>query len=352
MDYRSAGVDVAAGRAFVERIRASVDSTRRPEVVGGLGGFGGLCRLPAGLRNPLLVAGTDGVGTKLELAQAHGAHHGVGIDLVAMCVNDVITSGAEPLLFLDYIATGKLGPAALADVVEGIAEACRQSGCALLGGETAEMPGFYGPGRYDLAGFCLAVVEEEELIDGRHIRPGHRIVAVASGGVHSNGFSLVRRILEAEDVDADTLLGDDGPPLIASLLRPTVLYGSLVRRLRQEGAPLHGMAHITGGGLPENLPRCLPEGVHALIDPGSWSRPPLFRWLQERGGVPEADLWNTFNLGVGFCLVVPEEAVGGVLASCAAAGHQAWLLGSVEQGQAARGGESGASLPHLAGLPY
>ena len=344
MDYRSAGVDVVAGRAFVERIRASVEATRRPEVLGGLGGFGGLCRLPAGLRQPLLVAGTDGVGTKLELAQAHGAHHGVGIDLVAMCVNDVITSGAAPLFFLDYIATGKLSPAALAEVVEGIAEGCRQSGCALLGGETAEMPGFYGAGSYDLAGFCVAVVEEEELIDGRRIEPGHRLVAVASSGVHSNGFSLVRRILEAEGATADTPLGPDGPPLIASLLTPTLLYAGLVQRLLAEGAPLHGMAHITGGGLPENLPRCLPEGVHAVIEPASWSRPALFRWLQERGGVPEADLWNTFNLGVGFCLVLPEVAVPAALEVCHSQGHQAWLLGSVEAGAA-------AAAP-LAGLPY
>ncbi|MDP4708292.1 MAG: phosphoribosylformylglycinamidine cyclo-ligase, partial [Cyanobium sp. MAG_237] len=193
MDYRTAGVDVVAGREFVERIRSSVEATRRPEVVGGLGGFGGLCRLPAGLRDPLLVSGTDGVGTKLELAQAYGRHHDVGIDLVAMCVNDVITSGAEPLFFLDYIATGKLSPEAMAEVVEGIADGCRQSGCALLGGETAEMPGFYAPGRYDLAGFCVAVVEASALIDGRAVRAGDRILAVASSGVHSNGFSLVRR---------------------------------------------------------------------------------------------------------------------------------------------------------------
>jgi phosphoribosylformylglycinamidine cyclo-ligase len=346
MDYRSAGVDVAAGRAFVDRIRASVDATRRPEVIGALGGFGGLCRLPAGMRRPLLVAGTDGVGTKLELAQVHGGHHGVGIDLVAMCVNDVITSGAEPLLFLDYIATGKLSPATLAEVVEGIAAGCRSSGCALLGGETAEMPGFYGADRYDLAGFCVAVVEEDELIDGRQIRAGHRILAVASSGVHSNGFSLVRRILEAEGADSDTRLGADGPPLIANLLTPTTLYAALVRQLLAQGAPLHGMAHITGGGLPENLPRCLPEGVHGVIDPSSWSRPPLFRWLQERGGVPEADLWETFNLGVGFCLVVPEEAAAGVLAACAAAGHGAWELGQVAAGGVEEGGQP------LAGLPY
>jgi phosphoribosylformylglycinamidine cyclo-ligase len=333
-----------AGRAFVERIRSSVEATRRPEVVGGLGGFGGLCRLPAGLKRPLLVSGTDGVGTKLELAQAHGRHHDVGIDLVAMCVNDVITSGAEPLFFLDYIATGKLSPEAMAEVVEGIAEGCRRSGCALLGGETAEMPGFYGPGRYDLAGFCVAVVEEEQLIDGRAVVAGDRIVAVASSGVHSNGFSLVRRILEMNHVSADTPLpGEDGS-LIEALLRPTALYGALVQGLLRRGLPLHGMAHITGGGLPENLPRCLPAGLHARLDAGSWERPALFRWLQEAGSVPEADLWNTFNLGVGFCLVVPPEACTAVLEACTELGHRAWLLGDVVPGSAPEG-------KPLAGLP-
>jgi len=344
MDYRTAGVDVEAGRAFVERIRSSVESTRRPEVLGGLGGFGGLCRLPQGMRKPLLVSGTDGVGTKLELAQAHGQHHGVGIDLVAMCVNDVITSGAQPLFFLDYIATGKLTPEAMAQVVEGIADGCRQSGCALLGGETAEMPGFYGPGRYDLAGFCVAVVEEDELIAPARVQAGDRIVAVASSGVHSNGFSLVRRILEMRGVTPDTCLSPGGPGVLDALLAPTVLYASLVQALLADGLELHGMAHITGGGLPENLPRALPAGLHARLDAGSWERPALFRWLQENGEVPEADLWNTFNLGVGFCLVLPESAVDAALQVCQRQGHQAWLLGQVEAGAA-------GSTP-LAGLPY
>ena len=344
MDYRTAGVDVEAGRAFVERIRSSVESTRRPEVLGGLGGFGGLCRLPQGMRKPLLVSGTDGVGTKLELAQAHGQHHGVGIDLVAMCVNDVITSGAQPLFFLDYIATGKLTPEAMAQVVEGIADGCRQSGCALLGGETAEMPGFYGPGRYDLAGFCVAVVEEDELIDPARVQAGDRIVAVASSGVHSNGFSLVRRILDMRGVTPDTCLSPGGPGVLDALLAPTVLYASLVQALLADGLELHGMAHITGGGLPENLPRALPAGLHARLDAGSWERPALFRWLQENGEVPESDLWNTFNLGVGFCLVLPESAVDAALQVCQRQGHQAWLLGQVEAGAA-------GSTP-LAGLPY
>jgi len=346
MDYRTAGVDVVAGRAFIERIRASVESTRRPEVLGGLGGFGGLCRLPAGLRKPLLVAGTDGVGTKLELAQAHGRHHAVGIDLVAMCVNDVITSGADPLFFLDYIATGKLTPAAMAAVVEGIAEGCRLSGCALLGGETAEMPGFYAPGRYDLAGFCVAVVEEDEIIDGRRVRPGNPILALASSGVHSNGFSLVRRILETTAVSPACTLPGGSETVIDALLRPTRLYGAVVKALRGAGIPLHAMAHITGGGLPENLPRCLPEGLHGRIDPTSWERPALFRWLQEQGAVPEEDLWNTFNLGVGYCLVVPEEAQDPAIAVCAELGVSAWRLGVVEAGPGPSGGLEG--LPHAA----
>jgi phosphoribosylformylglycinamidine cyclo-ligase len=344
MDYRTAGVDVVAGRAFVERIRSSVESTRRPEVVGGLGGFGGLCRLPEGIRKPLLVSGTDGVGTKLELAQAYGRHHGVGIDLVAMCVNDVITSGAQPLFFLDYIATGKLAPEAMAAVVEGIADGCRQSGCALLGGETAEMPGFYGPGRYDLAGFCVAVVDEDALIDGRRVQAGDCLVAVASSGVHSNGFSLVRRILEAHAVSETTPLEAGGGGVLDALLTPTVLYTSLVQALLSAGVDLHGMAHITGGGLPENLPRALPEGVHAQIDSNSWERPLLFQWLQEKGEVPEADLWNTFNLGVGFVLVLPEPELERALAICRQAGHEAWVLGSVQSGS--------AGPEPLAGLPY
>ncbi|MDA1246809.1 MAG: phosphoribosylformylglycinamidine cyclo-ligase [Cyanobacteria bacterium] len=344
MDYRTAGVDVVAGREFVERIRSSVEATRRPEVVGGLGGFGGLCRLPAGLRDPLLVSGTDGVGTKLELAQTYGRHHDVGIDLVAMCVNDVITSGAEPLFFLDYIATGKLSPEAMAEVVVGIADGCRQSGCALLGGETAEMPGFYAPGRYDLAGFCVAVVEASALIDGRAVNPGDRILAVASSGVHSNGFSLVRRILEIQAVDELTPLPDSDQNLIDALLAPTRLYGALVKALLSSEVPINGMAHITGGGLPENLPRCLPTGVHGVIDSTSWQRPALFRWLQQTGEVPETDLWNTFNLGVGYCLVVPETAADQALEICKTTGYEAWELGTVANGSA---GEQ-----PLAGLPF
>ena len=337
MDYKSAGVDVEAGRAFVQRIKESVEATHRSEVVGGLGGFGGMIRLPLGMRQPLLVSGTDGVGTKLELAQDHRAHHGVGIDLVAMCVNDVITSGAAPLFFLDYMATGALSPDAMAEVVEGIADGCRASGCALLGGETAEMPGFYPAGRYDLAGFCVAVVEESELIDGNRIQPGDAVIGVASSGVHSNGFSLVRNVLEKAGADASTRYGPSQRSLIGDLLQPTELYPALVQALLKNNIPLNGMAHITGGGLPENLPRCLPEGCQARLTPDSWPRPALFDWLQNAGEIPEKDLWNTFNLGIGFCLVLPPASINRALAICQDTGHQAWTIGSIEASQADEG---------------
>ena len=344
MDYRSAGVDVEAGRAFVQRIKTSVESTQRREVVSGLGGFGGVMRIPAGMRRPLLVSGTDGVGTKLELAQLHQSHHGVGIDLVAMCVNDVITSGAAPLFFLDYMATGALAPAAMAEVVEGIADGCRRSGCSLLGGETAEMPGFYPNGRYDLAGFCVAVVEEDQFIDGRRISPGDQVIGIASSGVHSNGFSLVRKVLERAGVDAGTLYGDAQRRLIDDLLTPTTLYADLVKQLLGAGLTIHGMAHITGGGLPENLPRCLPAGHKAVINPESWTRPEIFDWLQTAGEIPERDLWHTFNLGIGFCLVLPAETASTAIDLCRTHGHQAWQIGTVTTG------EAGAD-PILSGVP-
>ena len=344
MDYRSAGVDVEAGRAFVQRIKASVESTHRRDVVGGLGGFGGVMRIPAGIRRPLLVSGTDGVGTKLELAQLHQSHHGVGIDLVAMCVNDVITSGASPLFFLDYIATGTLAPAAMAEVVEGIADGCRRSGCALLGGETAEMPGFYPNGRYDLAGFCVAVVEEDQFIDGRRISAGDRVIGIASSGVHSNGFSLVRKVLERKGVDAGTVYGKSQRPLINDLLTPTTIYADLVRDLLNAGQVIHGMAHITGGGLPENLPRCLPAGHNIELNPDAWSRPEIFDWLQREGNIPEQDLWRTFNLGIGFCVVLPAGTESTALDLCRDHGYQAWQIGMVTAGKA------GAD-PTLSGLP-
>ena len=345
MDYKTAGVDVEAGRSFVNRIRKSVEATHRPEVVGGLGGFGGLMRLPASLKKPLLVSGTDGVGTKLELAQDHAGHYNVGIDLVAMCVNDVITSGAEPLFFLDYMATGALSPEAMATVVEGIAEGCRVSGCALLGGETAEMPGFYPPGRYDLAGFCVAVVEEEQLIDGRQIHAGDRILGIASSGIHSNGFSLVRKVLTQADANAETTYGSGNQPLIEALLTPTQLYGHLVKSLLDTGMSIHGMAHITGGGLPENLPRCLPEGLQACVEPSSWTRPVVYDWLQSNGNIPERDLWHTFNLGIGYCLIVPEDEVCIAEKACESEGIQVWSIGRIESSPNGDGDRSVLGLP-------
>ncbi len=331
MDYKSSGVDVEAGRAFIDRIRSSVDSTRRSEVIGGMGGFGGLMRLPKGFSNPLLVAGTDGVGTKLELAQDYSAHFGVGLDLVAMCVNDVITSGAQPLFFLDYIASGTLAPNAMVEVVEGIAEGCRQSKCALLGGETAEMPGFYPQGRYDLAGFCVGVVEEDLLVDGRNISAGDQIIGISSSGVHSNGFSLVRKVLSYGKVNENTVFGEQNSLLINALLTPTILYGGLIESLITEKVPIKGMANITGGGLPENLPRCLPDGLIAHVDINSWQKPELFKWLQEVGDIPEEDLWNTFNLGVGFCLVVAPDGADAAIKLCQDSNRDAWLMGRIEE---------------------
>lgn len=341
MDYRDAGVDVEAGRGFVQRIRSLVDSTRRPEVLGSLGGFSGLCELPNGYREPVLVSGTDGVGTKLKIAQVTQRHSTVGIDLVAMCVNDILTSGAEPLFFLDYLATGKLEPAALAEVVEGIAAGCRQAGCALLGGETAEMPGFYGPGEYDLAGFCVGVVEKSQILDGSQVQVGDRVIGLASSGVHSNGFSLVRKVVAEGQRPGQTGTGyrwDEAVPTLGALslaevlLTPTQIYVDPVLKARREGLAIHGMAHITGGGLPENLPRCLGTGQDIHLNLGSWPIPPVFRWLGESGQVPEADLYNTFNMGLGFALLVPANQADQTLTWLAQHQVSAYPVGEVVTG--------------------
>ena len=330
MDYKTSGVDIEAGRDFVKQIQCSVESTHKKEVIGGLGGFGGFIRIPEGYSSPILVAGADGVGTKLELAQAYKKHSVVGIDLVAMCVNDVITSGAKPLFFLDYIATGTLVPEALVNVIEGISEGCKQSGCSLLGGETAEMPGFYQKDNYDLAGFCVAVVEESQLVDGSLTKEGDQIIGIESSGLHSNGFSLARKVLSKQKNYEELYLGKEKVSLIEKLLTPTFIYAQFVQGLLEESIPIHGMAHITGGGLPENLPRCLPQGLRATIDPSSWHVPLIFDWLKNVGEIPATDLWNTFNLGVGFCLVVPPDSVDGVLAICNDFGFSSWLMGRVE----------------------
>ena len=343
MDYKSAGVDVAAGRNFVNRIKSSVESTHRREVIGGLGGFGGLIRIPEGYRHPVLVAGTDGVGTKLELAQQYQSHLGVGIDLVAMCVNDVITTGAKPLFFLDYIATGVLEQEALAQVVDGIANGCKQSGCALLGGETAEMPGFYKKDKYDLAGFCVAIAEEFDLIDGSEIGEGDVIIGIESSGIHSNGFSLVRKVLSSPDVDRKHFEDKEGSNFIETLLKPTTIYVDFVNALLEAKYPINGMAHITGGGLPENLPRCLPQGMNAVINRHAWEIPQIFHWLKEVGQIPEADLWKTFNLGVGFCLIMPENCRDQAIDLSSKFGLKSWPIGRVEK--------SSGEEPQLIGLP-
>lgn len=309
MDYKEAGVDVEAGRSFVNQIRQDVESTKRSEVLGGLGGFGGCFQMPSGYQEPVLVSGTDGVGTKLKIAQELNRHGTVGIDLVAMCVNDILTSGAEPLFFLDYLATGKLEAQQLAEVVKGIAHGCRLSGCALLGGETAEMPGFYQLGEYDIAGFCVGVVEKSRLLDSSRVQIGDIAIALASSGVHSNGFSLVRKIIDSGGFSwTDTPEILNGNSLGAELITPTQIYVKPILEFLATGAEVHAMAHITGGGLPENLPRCLNHGQSIEIKQGSWTIPPIFNWLAEAGIQPEA-MYNTFNMGVGFVVIVPPHQV-------------------------------------------
>jgi len=308
MDYREAGVDVEAGRAFVENIRELVHRTYRPEVMGGLGGFSGYFQLPTGYREPVLVSGTDGVGTKLKIAQILNRHDTVGVDLVAMCVNDVLTSGAEPLFFLDYLATGKLNSEQLTQVVSGISQGCQQAGCALLGGETAEMPGFYQMGEYDLAGFCVGIVEKSQLLDGSQVNLGDVAIALSSQGVHSNGYSLVRKIVAGGYAWSDIPELLQGKSLGEAFLTPTRIYVKPVLAARKAGLEIHGMAHITGGGIPENLPRCLGAGQSIRVDPNSWSIPPLFQWLATAGSVSPAAMFNTFNMGIGFVLIVPPAS--------------------------------------------
>ncbi|MDH6060513.1 phosphoribosylformylglycinamidine cyclo-ligase [Chrysosporum bergii ANA360D] len=333
MDYRDAGVDVEAGRAFVNKIRNLVHSTFRPEVIGGLGGFGGCFQLPGGFREPVLVSGTDGVGTKLKIAQVLNRHDTVGIDLVAMCVNDVLTSGAEPLFFLDYVATGKLEPEHLTEVVAGIASGCRLAGCALLGGETAEMPGFYEVGEYDLAGFCVGIVEKSRMLDGSLVQVGDVAIGLASTGVHSNGLSLVRKIVSDRALAWDerpSLLG--GETIAEAFLRPTQIYVQPVLAALQADLEIHSMAHITGGGLPENLPRCLGKNQSIQIHPHSWTIPPVFQWLAEVGSVTTEAMYNTFNMGIGFVLIVPHHEAEKTIAFFESQDVSAVVIGEVING--------------------
>lgn len=334
LSYRDAGVDIDAGNALVKRISGAARRTRRPEVLGGLGGFGALCALPPGYREPVLVSGTDGVGTKLRLAMDLARHDSIGIDLVAMCANDIVVSGAEPLFFLDYYATGKLDVEIAASVVEGIARGCELAGCALVGGETAEMPGMYQGTDYDLAGFCVGVVEREDIIDGSAVCEGDAIIGIASSGPHANGFSLIRRIIKDSRVDLQAPLPGETRPLGEQMLAPTQLYCKALLALRQK-VSWRAAAHITGGGLPENLPRVLPEGLGARIDGGSWEWPALFRWLQSAGNVADSEMLRTFNCGVGMVLCVARSDLAAALAGLESQGLSAWELGTVERGDGA-----------------
>jgi phosphoribosylformylglycinamidine cyclo-ligase len=333
MDYKEAGVDVEAGRAFVEKIRRNVESTFRPEVIGGLGGFGGYFQLPSGYREPVLVSGTDGVGTKLKIAHTLNCHDTVGIDLVAMCVNDVLTSGAEPLFFLDYLATGKLEAQQLAAVVSGIASACRDSGCTLLGGETAEMPGFYPTGEYDIAGFCVGIVEKSLLLNGAKVQIGDVAIGLGSSGVHSNGFSLVRKIIEKNGLNwQDCPEIFSGTSLGEVLLTPTRLYVKPVLEILRSGLDVHAMAHITGGGIPENLPRCLKKEHSIRIYPESWPVLPIFHWLAQMGEVNSEAMFNTFNMGIGFVIIVSPDIAQLTINQLQSSGINAYQIGEVIPG--------------------
>lgn len=328
LTYRDAGVDIDAGNALVERIKPFAARTRRPEVMAGLGGFGALFELPTGhYQRPVLVSGTDGVGTKLSLANRLNRHEHIGIDLVAMCVNDIVVQGAEPLFFLDYYATGKLDVDLAAIVVAGIAEGCEQAGCALIGGETAEMPGMYSGSEYDLAGFAVGIVEREQLLDGRKVKPGDKIIGLASSGPHSNGYSLIRKIIDKKQVNLDQYL--KSYTLADHLLAPTRIYVKPVLELLKSGA-VHALAHITGGGLTENIPRVLPKHTRAVIDPTSWPRPDIFAWLQTEGDIADDEMLRTFNCGIGMAVVTAAEHCEEIIERSYEHGIGAWEIGHIE----------------------
>ena len=331
LSYKDAGVDINAGNVLVERIKPEVKRTTRAEVIGGLGGFGALCAIPSKYKEPILVSGTDGVGTKLRLAIDLKKHDTIGIDLVAMCVNDLVVQGAEPLFFLDYYATGKLDVDVAADVVKGIADGCVQSGCALVGGETAEMPGMYHAGDYDLAGFCVGVVEKSEIIDGSRVKNGDALIALGSSGPHSNGYSLVRKVIDVAGVNPATELLDN-KPLSEHVLAPTKIYVKSVLALIKQ-ADVHAIAHLTGGGFWENIPRVLPKNTKAVIDEKSWKWPSVFNWLQEKGNIDTYEMYRTFNCGVGMVIALPQEQVDTALAILKQAGENVWLIGHIEHAE-------------------
>jgi phosphoribosylformylglycinamidine cyclo-ligase len=355
LSYRDAGVDIDAGSALVERIKPLAAATTRSGVVTGLGGFGALFELPWGrYRQPVLVSGTDGVGTKLKLAIELGRHDGVGIDLVAMCANDILVAGAEPLFFLDYYATGHLDLEVATAVITGIAEGCKRAGCALTGGETAEMPGMYAPGDYDLAGFCVGIAEKDALITPDRVHPGDVLIGLASSGPHSNGYSLIRKVLEVSGADPSQPLTCSTPgstpdsTLAELLMAPTRIYVKPVLAM-MERIRVHAMAHITGGGLVENLPRVLPDGVKAVVDLGSWQRPGIFDWLQAQGGIADAEMLRTFNCGVGLVLCLAQAEAQPACAALNAAGERAWILGRIAPDE--RGPEAPARVELVGGRP-
>lgn len=327
MTYKEAGVDIDAGEALVERIRPAVQATMRPEVLAGVGGFASLVSLPKGYKEPVLVSGTDGVGTKLKLAFALEEHSTVGIDLVAMCVNDILATGAEPLFFLDYYACSRLSPEEAASVIEGIAEGCRQAGCALVGGETAELPGFYKEGEYDLAGFAVGVVERSGVVDGRNVRPGDAVIGLASSGLHSNGYSLARAVVERSGVALEEVPEGFEVPLGRALLTPTRIYVKAVRELAQ-AVEVRALAHITGGGLTENLPRTLPPGMGARLRAG-WSVPQVFRWIAANGPVEPSEMLRTFNMGIGMTAVVSPQDAARAVDILAERGVEAEIIGEI-----------------------
>jgi phosphoribosylformylglycinamidine cyclo-ligase len=328
LTYRDAGVDIDAGDALVEAIKPVAARTRRPGVLGGLGGFGALFEIPPGkYREPVLVSGTDGVGTKLKLAIETGLHDTIGIDLVAMCANDVLVAGAEPLFFLDYYATGRLDVEVARRVIAGIGEGCVQAGCALAGGETAEMPGMYGAGDYDLAGFCVGVVEKSRILDGSRVRAGDVVIGLMSSGPHSNGYSLIRRIVAAGNARLDEPFG--ASTLGKTLLAPTRIYVKPLLKLMGE-LDVHAMAHITGGGIPGNVPRVLPDGTRAVIESASYERPAIFDWLQTHGNVAADEMLRTFNCGIGMVVIVAPEDAPRALAMLQATGERAFLAGRIE----------------------
>ena len=334
--YAAAGVDVTAGYEAVRRIKPMVESTYIPGVMGTLGGFGGMFAPDlSGMKKPVLVSGTDGVGTKLRLAQLMNKHNTIGIDCVAMCVNDIVCGGAAPLFFLDYIACGKNDPVRIAEIVEGVAEGCRQAQCALVGGETAEHPGLMPDEDYDVAGFSVGVVDEEKIIDGRRLAEGDALIGLGSTGVHSNGFSLVRKVFDVEHADLSAPVAElGGRSLGEALLTPTRIYVRAVKALLKAGVDIHAISHITGGGFYENVPRMMTEGLTARIDLKSFPRLPIFDLIQKKGNIPERDMYNTFNMGIGMILALPADQAGQALEVLSAAGETAYSIGSVVPGDA------------------